>query len=250
MKAGFRLADIHVHLLPNVDDGAAGSRMTKEMLHRAYGEGVRKMIVTPHFRGGMFETPAGIIRKRFDKVREYAREIGEEGIELYLGCEYFRETDMADRLKQGVRPTLAGSAYVLVEFSHWDSYSRIRNVLYELRCEGYLPVIAHAERYDAFAGDPENVSDAIRMGAYIQVNVDSVLGKAGRKAKAFCRTLMNRKEIHFIASDAHDMTERISEIGRCALYVEKKWGSRTAKKIFWENPEMILENKNQGDNYE
>lgn len=242
MRTRFTITDIHCHILPGVDDGASDSYMTGAMLRKAYREGVRKIIVTPHFRGGIFETPAEIIQRRFYKTREYARGIGREGIKLYLGCEYYRETDMVKKLKSGIRPTLGGGAYVLVEFSTLDSYHRIRNVIYDLLTAGYLPVIAHVERYNVFMSDLTRVSDVINMGAYVQANADSVLGSNGRKVKKICRTLMDRDEVHFIASDAHDMSERVSRIGKCAAYVEEKWGTEAAVRIFQENPEEILRN--------
>ena len=193
MKDMMTVTDIHCHLLPKVDDGACDSSMTRAMLKKAYNEGVRDIIVTPHFRRGMFETPADIIRKRFQKVRVYAANLGEEGIRLHLGCEYYREIGMAEKLKRGFRPTLAGGKYVLVEFSSMDSYARIRSELYELVTAGYIPIVAHAERYDAFLRSLDNISNAIALGAQIQVNADSILGKNGGRAKKCARCLWSGK---------------------------------------------------------
>lgn len=240
MKDMMTVTDIHCHLLPKVDDGACDSSMTRAMLKKAYNEGVRDIIVTPHFRRGMFETPADIIRKRFQKVRVYAANLGEEGIRLHFGCEYYREIGMAEKLKRGFRPTLAGGKYVLVEFSGMDSYARIRSELYELVTAGYIPIVAHAERYDAFLRSLDNISNAIALGAQIQVNADSILGKNGGRAKKMCKMLMEREEIHFVGSDAHDISSRPSRIGKCAHYVEKKWGRDAAVRIFQENPDKIL----------
>lgn len=235
-----RLTDIHCHILPGIDDGAANGKMTVSMLRKAYAEGVRRIIVTPHYRRGMFEPPMDKVYKRYLQVRKKASEIGAFGIEVYLGCEYHRHSDMAEVLESGRRPTMAGSRYVLTEFSSVDPYSRVRGTLYELVTAGYIPIIAHAERYQAFFENMENVADAIALGAMIQINADSLVGESGFKTKQFCKKLMKEDMVQFIASDAHNIKDRPSRLGQCAKYVERKWGRDRALRIFEENPSRII----------
>lgn len=237
------LTDIHCHILPGIDDGAADMDMTKNMLNKMYEEGVRRVIATPHYRVGMFEPSIPSIQKSYLEVKKYAKTIGTHGMEVKLGCEYHRADDMVNVLKNHQRPTMAGSNYVLVEFSSMDNYMKIRSKIYALVVAGYDPIIAHIERYPSIIENPSSVTDMIEMGALIQVNADSVLGIDGRSIKKFCKNLMKKKEIHFIGSDAHDMTERPSRLGACAAYVEKKWGWNMARNIFVKNPEMILNEK-------
>ena len=173
----------------------------------------------------------------------YAAQIGANGIELYLGCECHRYSGMAQDLRKGILPTLAESRYVLVEFSGIDPYSRIRAVIYELTSAGFVPIIAHVERCRCMAEHLDNVQDAIDLGARIQVNAASVLGKHGRQLKRYCKKLMKRKMIDYIASDAHDLKVRPLLLRECADYVEKKWGKDTAKRIFVENPSEIIGKK-------
>ena len=236
------LTDIHCHMLPGVDDGPETSRMAAAMLKKSYRDGVRRIIVTPHYRAEMFEPEKKVLIHRFLKMREYAETIGNAGIELYLGCEYYRETDMARALKCGVHPTMAGSRYVLVEFSSMDGYYRIRTVLYDLISAGFIPIIAHAERYPAFVEHPGNITDAIGLGAKIQINADTILGENGFRVKHFCKKLLKNDEIDFIASDAHDLKERPSRLRECAEYIEKKYGRQMAVRIFEKNPSKIIGN--------
>lgn len=235
------LTDIHCHMLPGVDDGPRTGKMAAAMLKQSYKDGVRRIIVTPHYRAGMFEPEKKVLIQRFLKMREYAGNIGKAGIELHLGCEYHREVDMVEALRNGIHPTMAGSKYVLVEFSSMDGYYRIRTVLYELISAGFIPIIAHVERYPAFVEHPENITDAIGLGAGIQVNADALLGMDGFVIRRFCKKLMKNGQIDFIASDAHDMKERPSRLKECAEYVEKKWGRQTAVRIFEKNPLKIIE---------
>lgn len=235
-----RLTDIHCHILPGVDDGASNGRIAITMLNQLYKEGVRRIILTPHYRVGMFEPSVADIQHRYMLLKKYAAGIGRDGIEVYLGCEYHRDDEMITNLKSGKRPTLAGSRYVLVEFSSMDNYARIRGSVYELVSAGFVPVIAHVERYPVMVKNLENVKNLIDLGAMIQVNADSVLGIHDWRMKRICKKLMKREEIHFIASDAHDLKERPSRLRKCADYVERKWGREKAEEIFVRNPSRIL----------
>lgn len=234
------LTDIHCHILPGVDDGASNKQETLTMLKKAYRDGVRRMIVTPHYRRGMFEPDQEYVRKMYAAVRKKAAQIGNSGIEVYLGCECHRYSGMADDIEKGILPTLAGSRYVLTEFSSLDSFSKIRAIIYELTSAGYIPVVAHVERYSALTECIDHVQDMIELGAKIQINAASLLGKQGRKVKRFCKKLMKKELVHYIASDAHNLKTRPFLLRECADYVAKKWGKTTARRIFIENPSKII----------
>ena len=100
------------------------------MLQKEYDDGVRNIIATPHFRYDMFEPSLEQVKKQFLRVRKAAAEIGEDGIQMYLGCELHSSMDMTDCLKKGERLTMSGSRYVLTEFRTSDEKSYIRAVSY------------------------------------------------------------------------------------------------------------------------
>ena len=139
--------DIHCHFLPGVDDGSDSMETTVSLLEADARDGVTDIIVTPHFRRRMFEPPMSLIWKQFDRVQEKANEMG---LRLYLGCEYHAHVDMAEALDEHFRPTMAGSWYVLTEFSEDTPERVIRERTLELRSHGYIPIIAHLERYVYF----------------------------------------------------------------------------------------------------
>ena len=80
------------------------------------------------------------------------------------------------------------------------------------------------------------------MGAYIQVNADSILGKSGFYTKRFCRKLMKGDLLHFVGSDCHDSRYRICRTGEAYRKVASKMGQEYADKIFIENPSAIIKN--------
>ena len=51
------MIDIHCHLLYGVDDGAKTIEESVAMLEAAKEQGISAMILTPHYRHGMFAYP-------------------------------------------------------------------------------------------------------------------------------------------------------------------------------------------------
>lgn len=233
------LCDIHCHVIPGVDDGAADYKEALNMLKWEYQEGVRMIIATPHFRTDMFETSREIVVQRFRELRQRAKE-AKCGIELYLGCEFHSNMDMVKYLKQNPAYTMAGSRYVLVEFSSTDEKKYIQERLYSALCNGYKPVIAHIERYHCVRKEAHFIGDLIEMGAQVQVNAGSILGEMGFSVKRFTRKLLKQEFIHYIGSDAHNMAYRCSRMNEAYYYITKTVGERYAKKLFYENPQRII----------
>ena len=231
--------DIHCHAVPGVDDGAASVQEALDILRLEYMDGVRTVILTPHFRRGMFETSRDIVKEQFDLLQTKARETIPE-LKLYLGCEFHANMDMTDLLSENEYFRMAGSCHVLVEFSGGDSREYMCERVYQLVADGYEPIIAHAERYSVLWKDLDTVERMVRTGARIQLNAGSIIGKSGKQEKKFCRQLMDYDLVSFVGSDAHDVSERPPRMGECASYLAKKMGRDYAEQILVRNPAEIL----------
>lgn len=234
------ITDIHNHILPLVDDGADSVVEALKMLKMQEKDGVTNVILTPHYRKGMFETPAEEVQRKFYKFKEFVEKKGIH-VQLYLGRECYGDTDLTKTIQKNPSFCMSGTRYILVEFSHYYEFQKIRNSVYELVSEGYNPILAHIERYACLTKQSEHIEELIEMGAYMQVNAATVLGKMGFSQKRFCRKLLQEHLIHFIASDAHDLQKRKPNLLECKKYVEKKAGVDYANEIFIENPQLLLE---------
>lgn len=241
----YGLWDIHCHIIPAVDDGARDLDETRKLLRMEYDQGVRSIIVTPHFRNQMFETPIRTIRQQFTLVQQCVQELNKEyntTLQVYLGCEFHANMQMTKMLEEGTVSTMAGSGYVLVEFSQDAECDYIRERLHSLTAAGYKPIIAHIERCENLRDDFSFIRELTDMGAYTQVNADSILGKCGFFTGRFCRKLMKKDLLHFVGSDCHDSTVRISRIKEAFDTVSRKMGPDYAEKLFIKNPARILQN--------
>lgn len=197
------------------------------------------VVLTPHYRHGMFSYPRERVIEHFGKLKKMLKGTGPE---LYLGCEYHVNSRMVEAFTNGRCLTLAGSDYVLTEYSFETEYSYINGQTRKLISCGYIPVIAHVERYGCLLKSPKLCAELSDAGAYIQVNADSVLGVAGRTEEKFCKKLLKHGWADIVASDAHDMKKRVCHLGECKEYVIKKCGRDYAEMLFRKNPQKILDN--------
>lgn len=233
------IIDIHSHILPEVDDGASNMEETIAMLRIAYEQGIRKMVATPHYHLGKYESSIMVIEQSLERVR---MEVKRQGIpmELVMGNEVYFHPEAISSVSVGNVSTLGGSNCILVEFSPGSSHTYIRQALDFTIREGYTPVLAHVERYIELTKDIDYVASLIDMGCYIQMNAGSIAGNAGMKVKSFCKKLLKNELVHFIATDCHGAKSRTPELQKSVQYISKKFGDAYAKRIFIENPETML----------
>ncbi len=236
------MIDIHCHLLYGVDDGADTLQTSVAMLEDAASQGVSDIVLTPHYRRGMFPYDKYTILFNFEKLSKAAEKTD---IRLYLGCEFHVNADMIEYLRSGRTLTMADSDYVLTEYSYDSSYHHIQNTLDELLSNGYIPIVAHAERYEAVEKDPLVLARFRQMGAVIQINANSILGIDGGAIKRVCKKILKKGLADIVASDSHDMKSRSNNMRECMKYVSKKYGEDTAARLFVTNPRKILEGTQQ-----
>lgn len=235
-----KIVDIHCHVLPGVDDGSKSMEMSQKMLDIAYDEGIGTVIATPHHMPeGRNVSPQGI-RERVEKLQQYA-DAKSYDLTILPGNEIYYYSDAPDMLEEGKICSLAGTSYVLVEFSPMDESRYIRNSLAELQNMGFDPIIAHVERYMSLCKPPfEKIEQLREMGILIQVNAASVMGDFGKPTKALVEKLLKKQMVDFIGTDAHSSGNRAPKIMECAEYLSKKYDARYVEKLLYRNAEKYI----------
>lgn len=236
------LYDVHCHMLPGVDDGADDEYEMMKMVRIAYAEGIRTIMMTPHYHPYRGSADADRIRRVFGKARSLIRQYFPD-MEVYEGCEIYYQSDVVSMLKNQELLTLAGSSYVLIEFSVDAECSYVREAMNEILFAGYFPVIAHIERYDNVIDDMDFVRELVESGVYVQINAGAVLGKSGSKTKKDVKKLLTEGLVHFVGTDAHDEKVRAPLMKKCARHVERKYGKDEAERIFHDDPAAVINNK-------
>lgn len=232
-----RLADIHCHILPYVDDGAEHMEEMEKLLASAVEQGIEVICATPHLRHGMFESTDEEIIKQYHRACDFITEKNFP-IRLFLSREYFCDDTVLERLRENKLIPMGSGNTILSEFSSRYSAVTIEGYLKKILDAGLTPLIAHVERYGCL--DESWIENFVHMGALIQINAGSVLGREGHLQKKLCWKLMRRDLVHVVATDAHDPDFRPNELGLCANKIEHKLGQAYAKKVLWDNPVEIL----------
>jgi protein-tyrosine phosphatase len=234
--------DIHSHILPSVDDGSVNIEQTRNMLKMAYEEGIIHMIATPHYGAGCRNPDIKELQRKLKQVQEEAKKI-DENFQIELGNELYYSEDIIEHLRKKMALTLANTRYVLVEFPADESFRNIRTGLHRLLIYGYLPILAHVERYEALFHNFEGIEELIKLGVYTQVNIKSLQGSVLDSRKGFCRRLLDEGYIHFIATDAHSDHNRDARMGKGVDYIYKRYGSELVNQLLVKNTKQLLENK-------
>lgn len=236
------LSDIHCHILYGVDDGAQNKEQAFHMLELAYDEGIRNIILTPHYRKTYEDGEKATIERHFQVLKAYVEQQYAD-MNIYLGNEIFYYEGVVEDIEAGNAYTMAGSRYVLTEFMTGAPYSYVKNAVSAMLRHDYVPIIAHIERYECFVRDFEKVWEIKERGALIQVNASGVMGKHSCKEKKFCRKLLKYGLVNFVATDAHRDDMRRPEIAACADWIVRKCGMDEATIIFKINPLKIIRNE-------
>ena len=117
-----------------------------QALKKLEEKGVAKMILTPHFMKDYPLNDRQNITAEFEKFKALAAEAC--NIELRLAAEYMLDANFLDHFKQGFLTIDKQGERVLCETSYLMYEQGISQMLYDVMCDNYMPVIAHPERYE------------------------------------------------------------------------------------------------------
>jgi protein-tyrosine phosphatase len=236
------MIDIHCHILAGIDDGAQNDNDSLEMARLAVQEGIRAIIATPHHKNGRYNNPKENI---LEKVAVINKKLVQEKIDLKIlpGQETAIYGEMIEDYDKGQIMTLNDTNYVFVELpsDHVPRYTE--KMLFDLQLKGLIPVIVHPERNREIHERPELLHKLVEKGSLAQLTAGSICGRFGKKIKSFSEQLVEANLVHFIASDAHNITSRAFHLGQAYDHIEKQYGVDMVY-LFSENAELLVEGLN------
>ncbi len=243
-RAGGLVHDIHCHIIPNIDDGSGSLNDSVEMAILAAKAGTKGIIATPHCNiPGFVEN---YWSESFDKkILQLNEELSKRGIPIvvYPGQEIFYHGDVLSLLKEGKLVTLNKSEYVLIEFDFETREAEVFSAIQQLVSQGYRPIIAHPERYEFAYENPDLIGSLRTMGAHIQVNSDSIMGKLGLRPMRVSRYILEKRLVDIVASDAHSQYLRTPDLSESHEFICSSFSYDYADLIFNNNPLCVLNNK-------
>ncbi|WP_243900162.1 MULTISPECIES: tyrosine-protein phosphatase [Hymenobacter] len=201
------VVDMHSHLLPGIDDGAATVEHSVELLREMQELGYRKLIMTPHVMGDFFRNTPATIRAALTQLRTAASAAGITNIELECAAEYYLDEWFGRKLETNEELLTFGGDrhYLLFETSYINEPFNLAETVFNLRAAGYQPVLAHPERYTYLYGRFEELERIRESGVLLQVNLNSLAGYYSSGAQRVAEKLIDAGLVDMLGTDTHNV---------------------------------------------
>ncbi|QIP14782.1 histidinol-phosphatase [Spirosoma aureum] len=198
----FWQVDLHSHLLPGLDDGVKSPEDTLICLRQLADWGIQKVITTPHVSRDWYPNGTAAIRQGLATVQEL---IVQEQLPLTIevAAEYLLDDFFLDFLNKNDILFFGNKRYILVETGWSSPPLRLNDMLFRIQTHGYIPVLAHPERYVYYHTDKAVLMRLRDIGCLFQLNWMSLCGRYGSHVEKQARYLLNQHCIDFIGSDLH-----------------------------------------------
>lgn len=201
------MVDIHCHILPDVDDGAKSFENSLDLAKQAVEQGITTVVATPHHYDGKYFCSREEVLSLCEQLNVYFKN-NNVALQVLPGQEVHFFQTIVEEYDAGNLVTLANSRYILIELPATKLPDNYEFVFHELLISGITPIIAHPERNAVLLEDEEVVSELIEMGILFQLTAGSLIGKFGKKIQKQSLKWCKQGFVHFIASDAHNLTSR------------------------------------------
>lgn len=237
------MIDIHTHVLPGIDDGARSLDESVEMLRAAARSGTTDLVATPH-ANLEFRFDPQVVEERLAELQNVAG----PAVHLHRGCDFhLYYENIQDALTNPSKYTINGKSYLLVEFSDLLIAPSTPQVFARLLRAGMIPIITHPERNYLLHARMDQIKAWVGLGCCVQVTAQSLLGRFGTEARDIGRQLIERGLVHFVASDAHDASDRTPRLDEAYRHVAARYGEACAESLFVVNPRAALSGEPLGD---
>ncbi|WP_425538132.1 tyrosine-protein phosphatase [Microaceticoccus formicicus] len=243
------MIDIHNHIIPGVDDGSVSIEDSMEMVKQYIASGYKGVICTSHHYPQKYDVTAEMIK---DGIKLLNEECKKQGLvfSFYPGNEIYLDESTLTKLDKREISSLNGSRYVLIELPFLTKPHYARSLIYQLQLKGYIPILAHVERYKYVQDDLDWLLDFIKSGCLMQVNISSISRDKNSDEYKTIMTLLKRNMVHFIATDAHRSTWRTPEVSKELEMFRKVLGADEFQRVALVNPVKVISDEFISSAYE
>jgi len=236
------IIDFHNHLMPAVDDGAPSPDDTRSAVRALQAAGVAGAVATPHFAASLTMDASAFAARMADLDRGWVTlesVAQEEDFQVWRGAEV--ALDVPAPALGDARLRLAGTRFVLVEFAYMTVPPNSAAVLGDIRAAGWIPILAHPERYGRLLRQPGLAAGWREAGAYLQVNGASLLGRYGDEPRQVAFDLLAAGRADYLCSDYH--ARGLPRTAEYRAAVEQSGGSDQATLLLELNPARMLQDE-------
>ncbi len=205
--------DIHNHILPGIDDGAKTIKDSLNLIIKLKELGVKEFIPTPHIMQDFYPNTDETIGSSYQQLLENLNTKLLGSITINPAAEYMLDNNFEKLLETENLFTLK-KKYVLVEMSYFQPPINLEDIIFKIKTKGYIPVLAHPERYSFYHNNLNYYSRLKQLGCLFQLNLLSLSDHYGKNVKKTGNYLIENNLIDFVGSDVHNEShiEKISNI--------------------------------------
>jgi protein-tyrosine phosphatase len=198
--------DMHSHLLPGVDDGVKELDDALTCLSRMADWGIRHVIATPHISQDYYPNTSADLRARVAAVQAA---IDDRRLPITFGvaAEYMLDELFDERLRANDLLSFGTERFVLVETGWASAPRQLEQWLFQLQLLGYVPVLAHPERYSYYRTDEQTLEQLREKGCLFQLNLMSLAGRYGSDARRMAHRLIRLGWVDMVSSDLHGVRD-------------------------------------------
>ena len=223
------MSDLHQHVLWGLDDGADSPEMMHAMLKTAHAQKIRRIAATPHACPGFRPFDIALYNERISEAQAFC-DRNDMDITLMSGAEIMWTYNTVSALRRNLVPTLNDTDCVLIELWEDISWDEVRSAIKSVLHAGYMPIIAHVERYWSFTLHPKRaIALRSEFPVAYQVNASAVLSPATFIQRLFINRMLKEQAFDVLASDAHNCEGRRIRLGNAFSLVAERYGSEYAQ---------------------
>jgi len=229
------MIDIHSHVLPGIDDGAATVKESVAMARIAAKDGIFAVVATPHAFDGVYDSRKVDILDGCRQLNELLV-LNEIPVKIFPGQEVRLTPEILEHIDADRVLTLNRSEYILIELPMHVLPNCITDIIQSIRSRNLVPVIAHPERNPVLMTNMDLAKNLVYSGALFQITAGSFTGMFGRDVKKCAAHYSKMGMVHFVGSDAHSFKRRTPTMSKGL----KVLGNLTGENIFRQYNELGL----------
>lgn len=217
--------DIHSHLLPGIDDGSPDVATSINLVRALSEAGIKKFICTPHIIGDMYRNTPATINTALNTLQQACINAGLK-VTISAAAEYMMDDYFLSLLRSKAPMLSLSKNYLLTELSYAAPPSNLEEMAFEIQTSGYIPILAHPERYIYLHRNKKFYDHLKDLGFLLQLNLLSLTGYYGKNVAKAAEFLIKNKLIDFTGTDLHHANHLMALTAPDSLRVFEKYFSK------------------------
>ena len=229
------LVDLHLHLLPGVDDGSKSLDESIAMARALVALGYDTLAPSPHHRPEYPSRDRALCLTKLDEVRAVV-----SGVSLHVNAEnFFLDDALLPDVIAGTARTLGEGKVLLIEAPYQGPLPMLADLIFRLRLKGVTPLIAHPERCFEFE-KKGRAAELVNAGALLQLDMGALIGRYGKTAEKLARQFLGEGLYAIAATDLHSPVNAEKWVGDSLSTLLRSVGPQAFAQLVQHRPAALL----------